>query len=359
MKKYSADYFREKFHTLYTRLLEKEGFSDVVFETRKNLGIPEKGFNNSLELAQYFMERLSKKEKEVLTSVSFLEQYEMQNGRVPEAEMKKVEKDFNKKFKNDFVPILILTAIQMRLEGHNDFFTSNFFISYGKKNANLFELTKKVFDKFMDVDLLDPHLIMHFVERYIFLGEQGVRDYIKEKIDCPFCRYIGVSHFSAERHNMDGQDEGPFSNKYVFNKKTVKLLSAYFDSLFLIIKPYASKDQVIQYVNDNWEELKEHLIAKNTFYRQLEVSPARIKKSAGDRNRLIYELQKSSKKDLVARYKGDRDFSVTGIYKEDIVSAILKEEYGLSVSSDAVKKTASRFAKSKKLKRQPKDIRDI
>jgi hypothetical protein len=186
-----------------------------------------------------------------------------------------------------------------------------------------------------------------------------VRDYIKEKIDCPFCRYIGVSHFSAERHNMDGQDEGPFSNKYVFNKKTVKLLSAYFDSLFLIIKPYASKDQVIQYVNDNWEELKEHLIAKNTFYRQLEVSPARIKKSAGDRNRLIYELQKSSKKDLVARYKGDRDFSVTGIYKEDIVSAILKEEYGLSVSSDAVKKTASRFAKSKKLKRQPKDIRDI
>jgi len=59
------------------------------------------------------------------------------------------------------------------------------------------------------------------------------------------------------------------------------------------------------------------------------------------------------------RYKGEKNLSYKGIYKEAIVSIILDEEYGIKMSSDAVKKSASRYSKSIQVQQIPKDIRDI
>jgi uncharacterized protein with PIN domain len=73
----------------------------------------------------------------------------------------------------------------------------------------------------------------------------------------------------------------------------------------------------------------------------------------------VYELNKLPKKELLEMYKGTEDFSHTGIYKETIVSAILSEEYDIQMTSDAVKKTASRYSSSTKVHNVPKDIRDI
>jgi hypothetical protein len=137
------------------------------------------------------------------------------------------------------------------------------------------------------------------------------------------------------------------------------MLSQHFNSVFLIIKPYATKELVLQYIEDNWDDLKEHIIEKNTFYKQFGVHPSIIKESDDEKNRLVYELNKLSKKELLKSYKGEQDFSHTGVYKEAIVSAILEEEYDIKMSADAVKKSASRFAKSIQVQKLPKDIRDI
>jgi hypothetical protein len=58
-------------------------------------------------------------------------------------------------------------------------------------------------------------------------------------------------------------------------------------------------------------------------------------------------------------YHGESDFSLSGVYKEKIISAILKEQHGVDMSPDAIKKTATRFAKDTKVKRDLKDIGDI
>jgi hypothetical protein len=367
MKKYTANYFDDKFKILFRRLLEKEGFVDDVKEFRKQFDIPDNGFTNSLELSEYLMNRLSKKEREETTSLSFLEQYraefskpdEKETDKDDDEEMEKMIKEFDKKYKNDFVPIVVLVSFQTRIKDHSNYFTRDPLITHGKKNKDLYNQTLKIFNKFMDLSLLDPHIAFQYIERYIFLGETGVNGYIKERISCPLCRYIGVDHFSPTAQDMKGKDKGLFGGKYLFNDNTVKRISQYFDSFFLIIRPYATKEEVIQYINDNWDIMKEHTIGKDAFYKELGVNPSKIKKSDIDRNRLVYDLYKSSKKELLSHYKGEQDLSLTGIYKEEVISAILKEKYNIEMSADAIKKTATRFASSTRLKRRPKDIRDI
>jgi len=99
MKKYSADYFEKKFHILFDKLIVKEGFIDAVKKTRIELEIPEGGFNNQLELAEYLMNRLSEKEKEHITMLAFIEQYEAVNKkRIEESDREQFTKDFLKKF---------------------------------------------------------------------------------------------------------------------------------------------------------------------------------------------------------------------------------------------------------------------
>ena len=122
MKKYSKEYFEEKFEILYKKLLQKEGFIDAVKSTRKELLIPEDGFPSTLELSDYLMKRLSKKEKEITSSICFMQQYEHKNGQINEEDMQKVAEEFDKRFKDNFSPIAILVSFQMHLDGHNDFF---------------------------------------------------------------------------------------------------------------------------------------------------------------------------------------------------------------------------------------------
>ena len=44
---------------------------------------------------------------------------------------------------------------------------------------------------------------------------------------------------------------------------------------------------------------------------------------------------------------------------KDTQAKILEKKYNVQMSADAVKKTATRFAKSTKIHQEPKDIRDI
>jgi hypothetical protein len=361
MKQYSADYFNKKFHILFDKLMIKEGFVDAVKKTRKELGIPQDGFNSKLELAEYLMKRLSKKERQSITLMAFIEQYEMlHKKRIEEKDKEQFFNEFYKKIKGKDSSLAIMICYQWHLEDHNDFFTKDPVISHGKENSKLFSKGWSIFKKFFALDLLDQHIAMQFIEKYLFLGVNGVNEYIKSKISCQHCRYIGVSHFSPEGRNMvKGKDSYPFSGNYIFNEGAVKLLSSYFDSVFILIRPYAVKEQVIQYIEDNWNDLKEHMTEKNSFYKQLGVHPTKIKESDIERNQFVYDLYKLSKKDILKTYKGKQDLSGTDTYKEKIVSVILQEEYDIKMSPDAVKKTATRFAKSIKVKKEPKDIRDI
>jgi hypothetical protein len=255
------------------------------------------------------------------------------------------------------VPMMV--ELGYTIESHHNLFTKYPFFEGNKYLSKLYKYVFKLTQKYWGVDLLDDHIIIHYIEKYLFMGEVGVNEYIRSKISCHNCKYLGVDHFSPNRNNMDGKDKGPYSKEYLFNKQTVEMLSQHFNSVFLIIKPYATKELVLQYIEDNWDDLKEHIIEKNIFYKQFGVHPSIIKESDDEKNRLVYDLNKLSKKDLLKRYSGEKDFKHRGVYKETIVSAILDEEYNIKMSPDAIKKSASRFAKSTKIQMAPKDIRDI
>jgi hypothetical protein len=361
MKKFTSDYFEKKFRILFDRLLVKEGFIEEIKKARKELGIPiEKGFPDTLRLAEYLLKKLSQTEKRHLTFLSFLEYFESEIGkRVKDGDRGMVLDAFLKKNRNGINNADIIVLLQQRVDNHNTFITNSPSVSDIKSLSKIFSREFAIFNKFFGFDLLDEHIIMHFIEKYLFLGQAGVSEYIKSKIACHSCKHIGIAHFSPDRNDMEGQDEGPFSGKYIFNEQTVKLLSSHFNAVFIIIKPYATKEQAIQYIEENWEDLKEHVTSKNKFYEQFGVSPGKIKESDVERNRLVYELYKLSKKDLLKMYHGENNFSLPGVYKEKIISAILKEQHDVDMSSDAIKKTAARFAKNTKIKRDLKDIGDI
>ena len=362
MKKYSADYFGKKFKILFNKLLLKEGFKDAVKEARKKLGIPDTGFDSEVKLAQFFIGKMSKRERFRLDLSTFIEAYEQKHKVViTEENGEEAVNAFVAEIKgNRTVDMLPMTvALGGNILNHHDMMTRMPIFKGNLYLSKLFPETMKLIRKFWGLDLLDEHIMAHFVERYLFLGENGVDQYIKIKIACPSCRYIGVDHFSPDRYNMEGRDEGPYSEKYIFNKETVKRLSMFFNSVFLIIKPYATKEETIQYIEDNWGWLKEHVIEKNTFYKQFDVHPNKIKQSNFERNQLVYELYRLPKKELLKNYRGGEQLSGRGIYKEAVIAKILLEEHQIDMSPDAIKKTATRFAKDTKAERQPKDIRDI
>ena len=367
MKKYSSGYFEKKFNILFSKLLAKEGFLDAVKKTRTELDIPDGGFGNETMFAHFLITKMSDTEWRTLGFATFIEIYEQKHKTIVDEKNKdEVIKTFIKEVDNKkggrgiFQAMVKLDGI---IQNHNELFTSYLKEkSIFAKNKFLSQLSPKVF-KLMNThwgfDLLDEHIVAHFIEKYLFLGDYGITQYIKNKLACSNCRYIGVQHFSPERYNMQGQDQGAYSKRYIFNKAAVKQLSSHFNSVFLIIKPYATKDQVHHYIEDNWNDLKEHIIAKNTFYKQFDVHPGKIKESDFERNNLIYELYKLPKKELLKMYKGESNLSATGIYKENVISAILNDERGIKMTSDAIKKIATRFAKSTKAARPPKDIGDI
>jgi len=360
MKKYSSDFFEKKFRILSDRLLSKNGFQDMVREIRKELSIPTNGFNNESEFAQYLIGKMSKEEQRMLTFSVFMNEYLFENKiRFEEADREKVTRAFLKKYKNGIDMAPMMFELSNTISDHVNFLTQ--FIAFDKNRflSMFFPKMIGICKKFWGIDMLDQHIMTHLVEKYLFLGNYGINEYIRRKVICPNCRYIGVEHFSPNRNNMEGQDEGPFSKKYIFNKTTIKRLSSFFDSVFLIIRPYASKEEVLSYIEDNWGDLKEHVVEKNTYYKQLDFKGSRIKESDLEKNQLIYELNKLSKGDLLKIYKGEEDLAVPGLYKESVISKILKSEYDIEMTPDAIKKSATRFAQSIHVKNKPKDIMDI
>ncbi len=361
VKSYSTDYFEKKYKILADRLTQKEGFKEAVEATRKELGLPVSGFSSTIELAQSLIGKMTKKEQASLTFVAFLEAYAYKNKvQISEKNREDVIKAFLKEYKNSGIGMIpMMFELTKAMETHHSLFSSYPLFKESKYLSKLYPAVRKLMEGFWGVDLLDDHVIFHYVEKYLFLGTTGIDIYIKSKISCPNCKYLGVEHFSPHRHDMQGKDKGPYSKGYILNRQAVERLSYHFNSVFIIVKPYATKEMVHQYVEDNWDDLKEHIIEKNPFYKQFGVNPTLIKESDDEKNRLVYELHKLSKKELLKRYKGKEDLNHKSVYKEAIVSAILDDEYGIKMSSDAVKKAASRFAQSTKVQNVPKDIRDI
>lgn len=323
--------------------------------------MPENGFSSTQELALYLINKMSASEQQSLTFFAFIEAYAYKNKKsITEENREEVIKAFMKEgYKKGAGMIPMMFELVRNIESHHGLFTKCTIFEESKYLSKLNPAVNKLMQKYWGVDLLDDHVILHYIEKYLFLGQAGIDQYIRSKITCQNCKYLGIDHFSPRRVNMEGQDEGPYSKNYIFNKDTVRRLSYHFNSVFLIIKPYATKEMLLQYIEDNWDDLKEHIIEKNTFYKQFDVNPSLIKESDDEKNKLVYELNKLSKKDLLNRYKGKEDFGQSGIYKESIISAILNEEYGIKMTTDAIKKSASRYAKSIKVQSVPKDIRDI
>jgi hypothetical protein len=360
VKKYTHDYFEKKYKIIADKLLKREGFFDDIKTARKELGLPVEGFTNTQELAEFFIKKLTKTQQQSLTLYAFASAYEYQNKkRLSEENREDFLKTFMKKFKTGIGMMPMMFELSSIIETHHYLIAKHPIFEENKHLSKLFPTILNLMNKYWGVDLLDDHIIIHYIEKYLLLGQVGINQYIKSKVACHNCRYLGVDHFSPDGNDMEGRDEGPYSGKYIFNEAFVKRLSAHFNSVFLVIKPYATKELVIQYIEDNWDDLKEHIIEKNTFYKQFDVHPSVIKESDDEKNRLVYELNKLSKKELLKKYKGQNDFSHKGIYKEAIVSAILAEEYDIQMSSDAVKKAATRFSKSIHAQKTAKDIRDI
>lgn len=373
MKKYSADYFESKFNTLKEKLLIKEGFVEEIRTARKELEVPvQDGFASSFDFAKYITDQLSFDEMLEAASMFYTNKWEVQKKRrMEKKDQEEVFEALGKEiFDNLDKPTLKNEGLELQvfaigffddfLKDHHGMFFLDGFIKESFKNVSKFIKKEfEIFNKFFRPDLYDEHIILSYVERYLFLGENGINDYIKKRVVCPACKNIGVAHFSPTRDQMEGKDEGIGSNKYIFNQTFVKQLSMHFNSVFLIIKPYAEKDQVKQYIEDNWEHMKEHMHTKNTYYKQFGVGSSRIKTSDFEKNELVYKLNKLSKAKLLKLYTGAKDFSLPSIYKEIIVAAILEEQHNISMTADAVKKAAARYAEAIKVIDEPRAIGDI
>jgi len=365
MKKFSSKYFENKYKILANKLLIKSGFKNDIKEIRKKLGIPDIGFSSEIEIACFFADQMNKEDFDRIIFTAFMEEYAIKHNLSLSEKNKKqiidayIEEAIKEKNKEKMATKAI-AWLSGNIANHNKMMIEAPFFEKNKFLSSMRQEIHNLTNKFWDYDLLDEPTMIHLTEKYLLLGDYGIDKYIEGKISCPRCKYIGITHFSPTRHNMNNEDMG--SKDYKFNKETVNFLSSQFNSVFLIIKPYVSKKEVIEYIKDNWDSTKDHLIEKNIFYKQFDVKPSKIKKSNFERNKLIYELYNLPKRELLKKYKGDRNLEIDNIYKEMIVSEILKEEHGIEMSSDTVKKTATRFAKSistKKKARDPEDFVDI
>ena len=365
MKKFDKKYFDKKYTTLFERLISKTEFKNEIDSIRNKEGIPQDGFSSTRDLAVFLGSKFNSEETDITASCFFFQEYETKIGReCKETDMEDAQKEFSKLFEEsphvDYDQIdYLVDKIDSVVSDHHIIFTRSYIFEMIPKIKKIFLQAQNLLPKYHGVDLLDPYITIHMIEKYLFLGEDGVQSFITNQTICKNCRYLGINYFSPQRKDMEGQEEGAFKEGYVFNEETNKMLSRFFDCGFIIVKQYATKGEVLQYIDDNWESLKEELITKNVFYKQFGLSISKIKPSDLEKNRLVYELSKLTKKELIQRYNGDRDFAVPGIYKETIISSILKEEYGIQMNGEAVKKTAVRFSKSEELIKNPKDIEDI
>lgn len=200
---YSADYFSKKYKILFEKLLQKEGFVDAIKIARKELAIPvEKGFTSSSDLAEHLLKKHTKSERESMFILSFIERFEIENHiRASEEDRDDFFKYFMKNKKGKDSSIAITFYLQGIIDDHNNLFTSNAILREYKFFSILSPVVFNLFNKYWGVDLLDGWVSVHFVEKYLFLGEDGVKHYIQEKISCHHCRYIGVDHFSPDRND--------------------------------------------------------------------------------------------------------------------------------------------------------------
>lgn len=361
MKKFSVEYYKEKFLILWERLRAKEGFEEEIARIRAELGIPEDGFSSDVDLAYFLIDRLNDEEQESFPYILYIPKFESKNQTFVKSEedFDELYRQFDEEIGEENFPRFVLQSLLDYIKPEADSFTSFPLMKLSEENSKLKPICLSLSSKFFSFDLLDELIIFQFIERYLFLGENGVIRHIDAKVTCTCCRHIGVKHFSPNASHMQGREDGVFSKDYIFNEGAVRLLSQHVHSLFLIIKPYSTKQQIIKYVEENWDSLKQSLDEKNKFYIQAGVKIGKLKKRDNNKNRLVYELSKESKKDLEERYKALDTGFATPRYKDSIISAILKHEFAIDMSSDAVKKSYQRYAKSDDLMKNPKDIRDI
>ena len=204
MKKYSSDYFEKKFKILFSKLLAKEGFLNAVKEARVELEIPDGGFANETSLAHFLINKMSNDEWRTLGFFAYIEAYEHKNKTTLNKEnseeiIKSYQKETSSKKGGNGI-FQAMFNLEEHIQNHNELFTT-----YLKekpifgKNKFLSQLSPNVFklvNAFWGFDLLDEQIIINLIEKYLFLGDYGIAQYIKNKVACPNCKYIGVQHFS-------------------------------------------------------------------------------------------------------------------------------------------------------------------
>ena len=225
MKKYSTDYFEKKYKILSAKLLQKAGFIDAIRATRAELGLPENGFGSTQELAQFLIDKMSKTEQQTLTFYTFVEAYAYQHKIVVSDENRKeivdafFKEQGNKRMGIGMVPMMF--EIANHIESHHNLIAKYPLFEQNKYLSKLYPAVTGLAGKFWGVDLLDDHITIHYIEKYLLLGQVGINQYIKSKVSCPNCKYLGIEHFSPRGVDMEGRKKGPYTKGYVFNKRAV------------------------------------------------------------------------------------------------------------------------------------------
>lgn len=260
MKKYSTDYFEKKYKILFDKLLQKEDFVDDIKATRKELGLPTNGFANGPELADFFISKMNKSEKKKLTMWAFLSAYEYeQKRRLTEDDRDAFTKAFMKKHKNDdgigMLPMMI--ELGQAIDTHHNTFTKYPLFEGNKYLSKLYKTTFKLMQKYWGVDLLDDHIIFHYIEKYLFMGQAGVNEYKKTRDFGLYRTYWGMVRRCKYKSQV--------SYKYYIEKGIIVEWKSYIDfkndmyeSFLNHIKKYGKRETTIDRIDSNKNYCKEN-----------------------------------------------------------------------------------------------------
>src|SRR3990167_6476645 len=154
MKKYSVDYFEKKYKILADKLLQKEGFTEAVKETRKELGLPENGFGNGPELAFFIVGKMSKEEQQSLTFFAFVEAYAFENKiAITDENRVEITSAFLKKgYKRGISMVAMMFELAKNIESHHALFTTYPTFDKNKYLSKLSPAVKKLMERFWGVD---------------------------------------------------------------------------------------------------------------------------------------------------------------------------------------------------------------
>lgn len=152
------------------------------------------------------------------------------------------------------------------------------------------------------------------LEIYAIYGERQVKEYISEGPSYT----LGIN---------------------VYDELPRHFLDRYKDGVFIYIPPYISKKNLEETINEKWPEISKLFSKKNQDHTNYPKLKNLKSHKSWERDRLVYNLYNQTRSQLGLR-RGD--------LKEIRVSALLKQDYGITLEPENVKIIASRQRKLRK-----------